>query len=424
MKGVNLSLVSLANLFVAFTSNILLAHLLNPEDFGIFFLISSSLGAIYSLLGLNLHFNVICEKEISQEYWKTIVFLVYVIGIIEVFLAILFFLAYGNIRSIEHALWYVLLVSVGSFVTTLSAVVVALDERSLKYNRVAFYELISNNVPHVVAMCLALILPGAWILFGREILKGFIRLVIALWIIRPTLKPSFNRKDFHKIFSYTKYVYIARLFTGLYHKIDKWFVGHFFGTVELGFYSLAYRLAFLLHQILAPIMFRFFLGVFAETERKGRNQELVIHYSSLLLIGLIAFSYVLSAVMYFEGKKIVSFVYGRKWESMYYYFVALIPIFVFQTAFDHLRSFFFSTGKPKVILYSQIVSVFGILIGLLVIFYYNPSSIGIGIVWSVGILLKFVTLLFSVPYPVRIKAFIFILTFCGGIFWVLAIAHF
>jgi O-antigen/teichoic acid export membrane protein len=76
-QGFSFSMVSLINLITAFGSNIILARILLPMDFGIFFFVISTLGIFYSFLGFNFNLNIIQRKDLAEEYWKTILFLIF-----------------------------------------------------------------------------------------------------------------------------------------------------------------------------------------------------------------------------------------------------------------------------------------------------------------------------------------------------------
>ena len=61
------SVLSAANLIIAFISSIILARILTPADFGLFAFVIVSAGLVKSFFGFSLNLNIISEKELDDE---------------------------------------------------------------------------------------------------------------------------------------------------------------------------------------------------------------------------------------------------------------------------------------------------------------------------------------------------------------------
>ena len=256
---------------ISFLSTLILARLLTPDAFGVIgygFLIVSAIGLIREM-GFNS--ALIYQKtEIERAASTSIVF-------IFLWSILLYFLVFGlaplaSVFFREPRLTSLLRVlTISLILNSLSSIPMALLSKEINFKRRVIPELLNLTVYGIVTVIFALLGFNYWAFVIGVLTADIFQLISAL-ILRPikfSLKPDFP--ILKELFVFGKSVMGLGVLNFTVRNIDDFFVGRMLGTVPLGIYNFAYRIANIpatnITNVLGKVLFPGFTKIADDTER-------------------------------------------------------------------------------------------------------------------------------------------------------------
>ncbi len=396
-------------------TQIILARLLEPEDFG---LVAIGLLAVNSMgLFRDLGFGAaLIYKKDDENYTAANTAFI----IIPIVATILFALAYISAPYIAQFFDnatvepIVRLLALTFIISSFGTVPSVLLEKELEFKKKALPEVASRIGYAVVTIGLAFQGYGVWSLVYGQIASAVIMLIL-LWIVsdwRPTL--SFDGKVAWEMFRYGGPIIVGAITIFLFTNIDDAIVGKLLGISFLGYYSLAYTIsnfpATQITHLINRVMFPTY-SILQDDEKTLRKVYLkTLKYVSMLSIPF-------SLGIFVIAPDFVNIILGEKWGPA-------IPALQILCFYGLLRSIgattgsiFKATGNPKWIYKINILQLI-----VLLIFIYPAIttfdiagvaaivliSIGIGVLYAlkkVKEILKLTTHDYfnAVKYPIIIS---------------------
>jgi PST family polysaccharide transporter len=296
-----------------FGSQIFLARILSPVDFGLIALVAPVLSLLAVFADMGLLQALIQKQDLKQDQINTTFWSNVIISLLLSFLAAaaspIIYLIYKDPRVISITI----ILSASLFLNGLSQVHAALMARKFQFVRLALIELTSQLTAIGVGLASAIAGFGYWSLVWSQI-ANVVLSTILLWIFsdwRPS-SPKLDKSSL-AIFAFGAHVMGANLSSFFYVTADSIIVGVALGETSLGLYDRAYKLATQpLSQITGPVG-RVALPVLSalvsqETRYRSAFKQLV---QCMLLISAPAFVF---ATM--RSSEIVNLVFGPKWADM------------------------------------------------------------------------------------------------------------
>ena len=256
---------------ISFLSTLILAKLLNPEDFGIIgygFLIVSAIGLLREM-GFNsalIYQKTEIERAASTSLvfvflWSTFLYLL-VFGLAP--LASLFFREPRLISLLR-------VLTISLILNSLSSIPMSLLSKEINFKRRVIPELLNLTVYGIVTVIFALLDFGYWAFVIGVLTADIIQLISAL-ILRPVkiqFKPDIP--ILKELFIFGKSVMGLGILNFTVRNIDDFFVGRMLGTVTLGIYNFSYRIANIpatnITNVLGKVLFPGFTKIANDTIR-------------------------------------------------------------------------------------------------------------------------------------------------------------
>jgi PST family polysaccharide transporter len=239
---------------LTFITNILLARLLLPTDFGLVATVSTILALVAVIQDLGLYQATIQRQRMSPAqmsalFWIQLAFGVLLAAALALSApAVAWFFGDSRLRALTIAF---------AFLTLLNASQtqqLALLNRDLRFKAVAVIDAAGVTAGAVIGTLVAWLTSSYWALFASALASSVVSLA-GLWAacsFRPG-RPSFEG-DQKEILQFGSGVSGFNLINYFARNSDKLLIGRFFGNDQLGFYDRAYRLLlFPLQQIHAPL---------------------------------------------------------------------------------------------------------------------------------------------------------------------------
>lgn len=357
-----------------FLSNLVLARLLMPDDFG-------TVGMLYVFIAISNEFvlagfgSALIQKKSPTELDYSSVFW-WNLGASLVFYGILFSCAPAIARFYSiPALRMILRVQ------SLSMVILAFTlvpsfwlQKQFRFRELSMRQLVATGVGTVVGIGMALLGCGVWSLVASNLL-GSLAGVLLLWRLcawRPSR--AFSWSSLRALFRFGGLMALSSLFMSFYGNLQSLIIGKKFSARELGYYGQANKLENVPVQALAQIINQVSFPLFSELQdERARLREAVrrnMKTTSYLIFPALAMLAVIA-------RPLILFLYGAKWEPAVPYFQILCLYGMVSPLNGLQANVSKSLGRSDIYFFSQLsMRVLGIVAILLAARYGIYGLIG------------------------------------------------
>ena len=372
------SIQRFGGLAISFISNMVLARLLSPDDFGVMGLIMVFVVIADVLVDGGLGNALIQKKEIGENDTTTI-FTANLFFSICLF-GLLFLLA-PFLEEVTGVSSFALLLRVQSVCVLIRAFYVvnyAQIMRKLNYQHLAKITLASQFSSTLIAIVMAYNGMGVWSLLLKTILLDFFSCLLYAFVYPFRYKIAFDKNSFRGLFGFGFPVALANIIETLYSNIVSFVIGKAYSVTELGYFNQAnslkqipvYSVSAVINQVFFPFFSRIQDDDNALKQKFQQTIKVVIFYISPLLAFLIFFA-----------EPVITILYSKKWVPCVPIFQVLCLSGYFNSLYHLSRSTIKALGKSKLLLYTQFSTV---IISLIIIAVFLQYSILI-FIWVVVI---------------------------------------
>ena len=314
-KGLMWSAVSMgANKFVAFASTVVLARLLDPNDFGVFAAALTLMLYLEVVLDLGISAAVVYEQEqgLSERLdtaFTTNVLFAATLTLVGLGIApeVARLLGVPGATTIFRAMSFYLLVR------GLGQVNTAVLVRDLNFRRLAVVEITAASVRAAVSIGFAAAGYGVWaIVWG--FLLGELSSTVTAWIVvrfRPRLR--IDTKAARTMLRFGLGVVALDILNELALNADYLVVANRLGATALGFYTLAYRLPELLVNNAFWVFSRVAFPVYSKGRTAGRDAMRDTMLRALRLASL--FGFAVGVGLAIVSRDAILVLFSGKWDA-------------------------------------------------------------------------------------------------------------
>ena len=296
--------------FIAFISNMILARLLTPADFGCIAMLAVFIVIADTFVDSGLGSAVIQKKVITQRDLSTVFYFNFGFSIVlyGLFFACSPLIAdFYGISILNKVLRVEGLVLV---INSFSVVQTALLQRELRFKEITTASLVGQIIAIIIAICMAYYGFGVWALVCQIVIAAFVRM-IGLWILS-NWHPiwTFSKDSFHQLFGFGSFIFFSTLINNIGNNIQTLIIGKWFSAGILGYYSQAKKL----EEIAAGSISGVLNQVTYPALAKKQDDKSAIVRVMRTMIKLIA--YITFPIMIFlsiTGKIIIPLCYGPQW---------------------------------------------------------------------------------------------------------------
>jgi len=339
-------------LSIAFVTNIIMARLLSPDDFGLIGLLSVFIAVSTTISESGFSAALIQRKNVTQVDYCTVFYWNILISIILV--TILHFTApviadYFGKPILSDMLR---LQSIVLIINSFCAVQIARLSKMLKFKLLAIRTIAGTSVASLVGVLLAILGYGVWSLVWQGITNALISAIL-LWSVADWI-PSreFSWKSFKEMFNFGSLIFISSISNTIYINIQSFLIGKFFSVKELGYYTQAKKLETIpvdgTSSVLNQVLFPVYSSIVDEKERMlkiiRKNIQLITFLTFPLMTMLIVIAHPLIIVLF-----------GEKWEPSVDMFRILCLLGMFAPLNIANTEIFKSIGRSDVYLILQTI---------------------------------------------------------------------
>lgn len=297
-------------LLISFLSNIVLARLLTPDDYGVVGLLTVFTALAGSVVDSGFSAALIQRKKVSQTDWSTVFFW----NIAASILMYLILLITAN--SIAGYFKQPILADILRFqsltllVNALCSVQTAKLTKELQFKRLAIRSIVGNLIGGCVGIILAINGFGVWSLAWQTVAIS-IASTLLLWSIaewRPTFE--FSMKSFKEMYKFGGFIFISGICDTLYSNLQSFIIGRFFSIRELGLYSQAKKVERVPVEGTSTVLSQVLFPVYASIASDREIHKKIVR-KNITIITYITFPLMVMLIML--AAPIFYILFGTKW---------------------------------------------------------------------------------------------------------------
>ncbi len=225
------------------------APILGPSAFGLIAAVMVFVGFWENVLGNAISEALVSIRQIEPLHFSTAttagILLCSTIGAVVVLFSVPLSRAFGDTQFAPVMCAMAVIPLIQAFSTAPNAAA----NRDMLFQSIALRTLVSIVAGGVVGLGLALHGEGVWALVWQALVQRFVAVVV-LWSAVPLrMQFGFSRRHFIDIVRFVLPVTVARGMGYASSALPRLILGLFLGPTELGLYSLATRLTFILEQV-------------------------------------------------------------------------------------------------------------------------------------------------------------------------------
>ena len=306
--------------FITFVSDIILARLLSPHDFGciemlaIFMLLSETL--VHGGFGTAL----IQKKRPTQEDYSTI--FIWNIGMATVVYIILYFCAPAISKFYNTPLLCSVLRIQGLvlFVYAFNVVQNSLLRKQFRFKALSIVTIVSSVVSLIITIAMAYSGLGVWSLVAKNLIATGLSSLIFWFYIKWRPSWTFSWQSFKELFSFGFYMFLSNLITSFSSKLQGLLIGKVYNPSTMGYYAKASGTEGVASTTISQILDQVTYPLYAEA------QDDLVRLGNIVKKLVMALSYItfpLMFIMMLVAKPMFVVLYSEKWLASVPYFQVL-----------------------------------------------------------------------------------------------------
>lgn len=314
------SLQKLSTTVLTFISEIVLARLLMPYDFGCIEMLAIFMLLAEAIVSGGFGAALIQKKRPTQVDYSTIFF--WNMGMAAVMYVVLFVSAPAISRFYSIPLLSSVLRVQGLvlFVYAFKIIQVNQLKKQLRFKILAIVNVLSSIVSLIGTIILAYKGFGVWALVARNLMLGILTSTIYWFYVkwRPSL--VFSWRSFKELFSFGFYMFLSHIVTIFSSKLQGLLIGRVFNPSTMGYYSKASGTEGIASSTISQIMDQVTYPLYAEVQDNKATMQAMVRRLSMTL------SYVTFPVLFLlllVAKPMFVLLYSEKWLPSVPYFQVL-----------------------------------------------------------------------------------------------------
>ena len=367
---------------VRFVSNVVLARLLTPDDFGVFAVALVISMFLDQLRDMGTGAAIIQRERVDQALLDSVFYLNLLIGVV---LAVGLYLVAPSLAAMMGDPGTTPALRALAMITLVAAfgqIHHSLLRRDLRFYEIAVVSSVNAVVTGLVSIVAALLGAGYWALI-LGIAAGTVVNSAMVWVYdkwRPTLRVSLS--SLRSIWRYSYHLFLSNLLFLFFNQVDKIIVIHFLGKASLGTYTLAQRTVTSPVQSLVTVVNEVAFPAFA----RRQDDNAALHTGlirSARVVALITFPAMAGLTVL--AQPAVDVVFGSKWSELVPIIWILAPISALLSVSGNSYQVLLAKGRTDIsyrwgIVYCVVLTCFE-LVGV------RWGLVGVALGYALGILI-------------------------------------
>ena len=295
---------------IQFAAGIILARLLEPDDFGVFFAVTAYTALLSAQVKFGIPMALLQAKELEEKQWNSAFWVMEGIALLCLILVVSSAGFLGGFYEDSRYTSIILLLSLTFPILPFMAINGTLLRRNMDFKTVSIIQIKSSLASTSISLITAFLGFGPYCFVAGGLtsvfLSAFLMAKAAPWF--PRL--SFSPMSFRPLFQYSWRIHLNNSLDTLTNRVDNMILGKLLGLAPLGIYMRAFSLSRLpLDNICTPLYQLAFAG-FSRIQHDMTHSRLM--YQKILCATTSAVFPILLAII-FIAHALINLLYGQKW---------------------------------------------------------------------------------------------------------------
>ena len=365
---------------ISFISNIILARLLSPDDYGCIGMLAIFIALSNTFVDGGFGSALIQKQKPTQEDYSTIFF--FNIGLSVILYCVLYFsapfIAYYYktplLNSVLRVQGIVLVINAFCIIQTNKL------KKELQFKKTSIISLAAAAISVSAAIWMAYSDFGVWALVYQQIIFSSVTLIL-LWIWsrwRPSL--VFSMTSFKGLFSFGGFILLTSLVSTFCNNIQGLLIGRFFNPATMGHYTQAKKLEDLAVSTVSTTVDQVSYPVLSSV---NNQREAMINATRKFSMVVAYVVFPLMILLVLIAEPVITLLYSNKWMASIPYFQILCLAGIPQCLQGITMNSVIAIGKSKQSFYWTFIKrAVGVLVIVLGLFYFGLNGLLFGMVFS------------------------------------------
>lgn len=363
---------------ISFVSNIVLARLLLPSDFGCIAMLYVFMALSKALISGGFASALIQKKDPTKEDYNTVFYWNLVASLILYFVLFFSSPAISKFYNLPYLTSVLRIHAIALVISSFIIIQRTQLEKELKFKLISKLMLISISSGTITAIAMAFCGFGVWSLVASNLVQSLVSALL-LWK-KSSWRPSwcFSFASFKELFAFGGFLALVSIINTLYGNIQAIIIGKKFSATDVGYFNQAKRLEFVPSDTVTMVVDQVTFPVFSKIRDDVAKLVAGIR-TNVKAVSFLNFAlYVLLIVVAYP---LIHFIYGDKWDASVPYFQILCLAGMVYSLDQLNLNVIKSMGKGGVYFLTQIITR---IIGIAIIFIGMRWGI-YGLLWSLVI---------------------------------------
>jgi O-antigen/teichoic acid export membrane protein len=225
------------------------APLLGPRAFGLMALVMVFIGFCEYVVEIMGTDSLISVKQIDAQHYSTMTTVNVVIAAIMGLLVLVFAEAIASMFHEPQLAPMLRVMAVLPVITVLASAPSAACRRELQFEPLVTRMVASTVAGGCIGLTLTFMHFGAWALIWQAVTQRLLSVVILWRLAKIPFRLGFSASHFHELRRYGAPMFVSQTMSWAADQTPRYVLGLFLGATELGFFSLASRLADIVLQL-------------------------------------------------------------------------------------------------------------------------------------------------------------------------------
>lgn len=302
---------------VSFLSNLVLARLLSPDDFGCIGMLMIFIALANTFVDGGFGAALIQKREPTRADYSTIL---YTNIIVAVFLYAVLYASAPAIAQFYRIPLLGSVLRVQGLILIVNALGIVQNNqlrKRLQFRKIAVISIVASSLSVIVAIAAAWYGYGVWSLVVQQlVLSGLTTLL--LWASGGwTPMRSFSRRSFRELFGFGSFILLSNLMNTLCSNIQGLIIGRFFAPATMGLYTQARKLEEVASTSFSAIVDQVSYPVLAEIQN-DREAMIGALKRFILALGYVCFPMMILLIV--VAHPLIVLLYSEKWVLCIPYF--------------------------------------------------------------------------------------------------------
>ncbi|WP_445636406.1 Lipopolysaccharide biosynthesis protein [Nostoc sp. DSM 114161] len=325
-------------------SNVVLARLLTPQDYGLIGMVTAVTGFVALFKDLGLSMATIQKDEINHTQVSTLFWVNVVLSVITALFVVAIAPSIAWLYHEPRLIWITVALSVGFIFSGLGVQHSALLNRQMQYKVLMFNDVFSMLFGIVAAIVAAAYALGYWALVILPLVMAAVN-TIGVWLACPW-RPSLPtwRAGVRSMLVFGGNLTAFSTINYFARNLDNILIGRSWGSQQLGLYAKAYQLLLLpISQINTPIA-----AVAIPMLSRLQQEQQQFHRYYLKAVSIVAFlTMPIIGFMIVASEEIIELLLGSQWRDATVIFRLLCISALVQPVCNTSGWLYISTGRSN-----------------------------------------------------------------------------